>query len=163
VYAGTGSGTFGSSLGSTTINDGTIQAGDFNGDGARDIYSAGTLLSGIFNSYLANASSVSTIGRLYMLDRDGAKQAMSAIDTARQRVALERGKIGANLSRIGAALSNLTSTKLNSETAANRITDADIAEESARLVRGTIAQNASQALLAQANQRSQIVLQLLRI
>lgn len=162
VYAGAGDGTFGASLGATTINNGTIQVGDFDGDGARDLFSAGAALAAPRNTYLANSSSVSTIGRLYLLDREGAQSAMNTVDTIRDRVARERGKIGANLSRFETALSHLSSGSMNSEAAARRITDADVALESANLVRASIAQNASQALLAQANQSSQIVLSLLR-
>jgi len=161
VHAGTGSGSFGASLGATTINNGTIQVGDFNGDGARDLYSAGTFIASTFNTYLANATSTTSIGRLYLLDKEGATAAMTTVNTIRERLTKERGKIGANLSRIETALSTLSANRLNTEAAGQRITDADVATETANLVSATIAQNASQAILAQANQNSRILLTLL--
>jgi flagellin-like hook-associated protein FlgL len=162
TYAGTGTGSFSASLGATTINSGTTVVGDFNGDGARDLYSVGSFGSDTYNTYLANTTPTSTIGRLYLLDREGATNAINTVTSVRDRLTRERGAVGANLSRIGTALSNLSANRLNTETAAQRITDADVATESANLVRASIAQNASQALFAQANQNSNILLTLLR-
>jgi flagellin-like hook-associated protein FlgL len=162
TYAGTGTGSFSASLGATTINNGTTVVGDFNGDGARDLYSVGSFGSDTYNTYLANTTPTSTIGRLYLLDREGATNAINTVTSVRDRLTRERGAVGANLSRIGTALSNLSANRLNTETAAQRITDADVATESANLVRASIAQNASQALFAQANQNSNILLTLLR-
>jgi flagellin len=72
-----------------------------------------------------------------------------------------RSKLGATTSRIGSFVNTLQSSTINYKAASSRITDADVAEESAKLVANSIRQQVATALLGQANQEPRIGLALL--
>lgn len=92
----------------------------------------------------------------------GAQAALASIDEALQAVAINRAELGAVQNRLEATISNLTSTSTNTVASRSRIQDADFAVETTNLARSQILQQAAQAMLAQANQQQQSVLQLLR-
>ena len=69
--------------------------------------------------------------------------------------------LGAGSSRFGIAVSNLHSMTENFLAAVSRIQDVDVAEESARLVRLQILQQAATSILAQANQEPSLAIKLL--
>lgn len=73
-----------------------------------------------------------------------------------------QGTLGATMSRLSTAASVLTTTRENYKTAESRIRDADVAQESANLIRTQILQQAASAVLAQANQAPSLALTLLR-
>ncbi len=75
---------------------------------------------------------------------------------------LARAGIGASSSRIGTAISNLSTMTQNFASAASQITDTDVAEESAKLAASQILQQAGAAVLSQANLQPQLVLRLLK-
>jgi flagellin len=87
--------------------------------------------------------------------------AITSINRAIQSIATLRANNGAEQSRLGFAADVLAVNKVNLESAASRITEVDIAEESAKLARFTILQQAGTAMLAQANQSSGSLLRLL--
>ena len=84
------------------------------------------------------------------------------IDTAITAVNTRRASLGAAISRLEHAIDNLGNNAVNTEASRSRILDADYAAESTELARTQIIQQAGTAMLAQANQRSQSVLQLLK-
>ena len=86
---------------------------------------------------------------------------LSDITDALQNVATFRAQNGAEQSRFGFAAELLTVNKANLEAAASRITDVDVANESTQLARFNILVQSGTAMLAQANQSSQIALKLL--
>ena len=88
-------------------------------------------------------------------------QAIAQINSAIQAIATLRANNGAEQSRLNFAADVLTINKTNLESAAARITDVDIAEESAKLARFSILQQAGTAMLAQANQSTGSILRLL--
>ncbi|MCH2106740.1 MAG: flagellin FliC [Planctomycetes bacterium] len=90
-----------------------------------------------------------------------AEASLAGIDTATQRVARARGRIGADLSVLESALANASVTKTNLESAVSRIRDVDVAWETAELVRANILQEVSTKVLAQANLQPELALQLL--
>jgi flagellin len=90
-----------------------------------------------------------------------AKAAITAINGAIQAIATLRANNGAEQSRLGFAADVLAINKTNLEAATSRITEVDIAQESAKLARFSILQQAGTAMLAQANQSSQSLLRLL--
>jgi flagellin len=93
----------------------------------------------------------------------GAAQAMiSAIDLALTSVNSERSTYGAVQNRFEAIIANLQVASENQTAAKSRIMDADFAAETAALTRTQILQQAGTAMLAQANQLPQQVLQLLK-
>ncbi len=91
-----------------------------------------------------------------------ASSAMDAIDTALTTVNSARGTLGAVQSRFENAITNIQVTAENLTAARGRIMDADFAAETANLSRAQILQSAGTAMVAQANQLPQQVLQLLK-
>ena len=86
---------------------------------------------------------------------------LSHITDAIQNVATMRANNGAEQSRLNFAAEVLTVNKANLEAANSRIVDVDVAEESTRLARWNVLVQSGTAMLAQANQSSQIALKLL--
>ena len=86
---------------------------------------------------------------------------LTTITTAIQNLATLRASNGSEQQRLTFAADMLAVNKTNLEAANGRITDVDIASESANLARLNILQQAGTAMLAQANQANQSVLRLL--
>lgn len=86
---------------------------------------------------------------------------MPVFDNKLSQIAIQQGQIGVFQSRLSTAVNVLSTTVENYAAAASRITDADIARETAELVRNQILQQAASAVLAQANLPSSLVLKLL--
>ncbi len=93
---------------------------------------------------------------------EGATAALSAIDEALQSVNIDRANLGAVQNRLEASVNNITSNVTNLSASRSRIQDADFAAETTNLARSQVLSQAAQAMLAQANQGQQQVLQLLR-
>jgi flagellin len=87
---------------------------------------------------------------------------INAIDAALDTVNSKRAIFGATQSRFDAVISNLQQGVENQSAARGRIMDADFAAETAALSRAQILQKAGTAMVAQANQLPQQVLQLLQ-
>ena len=87
---------------------------------------------------------------------------ITALDTALDTVNSERATYGAVQNRFEAVIANLQIASENQTAAKSRIMDADFAKETAMLTRAQILQQAGTAMLAQANQVPQQVLQLLK-
>jgi flagellin len=84
------------------------------------------------------------------------------IDAAIKLVSDERAMLGANQNRLEHTIKNLDVAGENLQSAESRIRDVDMAKEMMEFTRTNILNQASQAMLAQANQQPQAVLQLLR-
>ncbi len=95
-------------------------------------------------------------------DSGTVRTVISNIDTALDTVSSQRATLGASQSRFDAVISNLQSSIENQTAARSRITDTDYALETSNLSRAQILQQAGNAMVAQANQLPQQVLQLLR-
>lgn len=91
----------------------------------------------------------------------GANAAIGVIDDAINDIDTIRAGLGAKQSRLESTISNLNSVAENLTASRSRILDADIAAETATLVRQNILQQAGVAVLAQANQIPQLALSLL--
>ncbi len=88
--------------------------------------------------------------------------AINVIDTAIKDIDTSRAKLGAIQNRLMTTISNLQASVENQSAARSRIMDTDFAAETAALSRSQILRQAGTAMLAQANQKSQDVLSLLR-
>ena len=86
---------------------------------------------------------------------------MPIIDDGLVRVNSELAAIGAAQSRLSTAAGTLQVARENYLSAASQITDVDVAQESARLIRAQILQQAGAAVLAQANQSPALALALI--
>jgi flagellin len=92
----------------------------------------------------------------------GANDALKTVDSALAFISGERAKLGALQSRFTSTVNNLNVTTENLTASRSRIQDADFASETANLSRAQILQQAGTAMIAQANQLPQTVLQLLQ-
>jgi flagellin len=91
-----------------------------------------------------------------------ASSALGVLDTAIEGVNSTRAGLGASMSRLEYASDNLQNVSQNTSAARSRVLDADYAAETTELARTQIIQQASTAMLSQANQAQQSVLSLLR-
>jgi flagellin len=92
----------------------------------------------------------------------GATSALTTVDTALKTVNTARAGLGAGQSQLESVVNNLTANVTNLSDARSRIEDTDYSTETAALAKAQILSQASTAMLAQANQSQQSVLQLLR-
>ena len=88
--------------------------------------------------------------------------ALSAIITALDTVSLQRSNMGAVISRLQFTSDNLANVSAKAQESRSRIEDTDYSQATTELAKRNIIQQAAQAMLAQANQAPQSVLQLLR-
>lgn len=93
---------------------------------------------------------------------NNARTLTTAIDTAITSVSEQRSNLGATQNRLEHTITNLTTTKENLSEANSRIRDVDMAEEMMEFTKSNILSQAATAMLAQANQMPQGVLQLLQ-
>ncbi len=102
------------------------------------------------------------IGSIDISTQQGAANAIDKIKTAINTVSSTRGDLGAVQNRLEHTINNLGVTKENMTAAESRIRDVDMASEMMNYTKNNILVQASQAMLAQANQIPQGVLQLLQ-
>jgi len=88
--------------------------------------------------------------------------AISVIDQATAKVSVERSKLGAYSNRLDHTIANLGTSSENLTSAESRIRDVDMAKEMSTFSKNNILAQAAQAMISQANQQPQQVLQLLR-
>ena len=101
----------------------------------------------------------------YALDvstQEGASKAITTIQAAIDKVSAERSKLGAIQNRLEHTIKNLDNVSENLQASESRIRDVDMAKEMMEFTKQNILQQAATAMLAQANQLPQTVLQLLR-
>lgn len=94
--------------------------------------------------------------------QSSANAAITVIDNAIKSVSNERSKLGSYQNRLEHTINNLGTSAENLTAAESRIRDVDMAQEMMAQTKNSILSQAAQAMLAQANQQPQGVLQLLR-
>ncbi len=94
-------------------------------------------------------------------DQDKAAGSIKAIDGAIEKVSKQRSALGAIQNRLEHTIANLDVAAENLQTAESRIRDVDMAKEMVEYSKNNILSQASQSMLAQANQSNQGVLSLL--
>lgn len=102
------------------------------------------------------------IGGIDVSTQEAADGAITVINNAIETVSAERAKLGAMQNRLEHTIRNLDTSAENLQAAESRIRDVDMAKEMMEFTKQTILQQAATAMLAQANQMPQTVLQLLR-
>ncbi|TFD33467.1 flagellin [Cryobacterium cryoconiti] len=113
-----------------------------------DVAAIGTLVSGMAaTGFSTSALALATI---------------NAVDGHISAVSTSRASLGADQNRFESVIKNLAVSKENLSAAGSRIRDTDMAEEMVKYTRSSILSQAGTAMLAQANQSNQGVLQLLR-
>jgi len=111
-----------------------------------------------------NGMSATTLGvnAIAVTNTTVANDAIASIDGAITKVSTERAKLGAYQNRLEHTINNLGASSENLSAAESRVRDVDMAKEMMNFSKNNILNQAAQAMLAQANQQPQGVLQLLR-
>ena len=122
--------------------------------------SATTSSDTVTHTFASITSLKGTVGGISSLA--SATAAISAMDAAIASVNTERAKAGSFSNRLDSTVSNLTNISSNLQAGRGRIEDADFAAETTNLAKTQILQQASTAMLAQANAAKQNVLSLLQ-
>ncbi|MBG9548640.1 flagellin [Cytobacillus firmus] len=113
------------------------------------------------NSVTNGTNDVKSEAALDVSTHENAAAAITTINDAIEKVSAERSSLGAVQNRLEHTISNLNNASENLTAAESRIRDVDMAKEVMEMTRANILGQASQAMLAQANQKPQAVLQLL--
>jgi len=109
-----------------------------------------------------DAFSVKADGGIDISTQETASAAITTINDALESVSAERSKLGAVQNRLEHTIKNLDTSSENLQASESRIRDVDMAKEMMEFTKNNILTQAAQAMLAQANQAPQGVLQLLR-
>lgn len=126
--------------------------------------SAGTGLQklGLVASTTTAVTLETSVSDLNILSAASSQQAIQALDDAMQQIDSQRSQLGAVQNRFASTVANLQSISQNSAAAKGRVEDADFASEAAELTKQQTLQQASTAILSQANQLPSAVLKLLQ-
>lgn len=129
--------------------------------------SLSALLSGVSKvggTAAANTYKFSTVfnANMSVSSQGNAQAVLAGMDALIAVVDKKRAELGAVQNRFQSAINNQANIAENLSAARSRIKDADFAEETAKLTKNQILQQASQTILAQANQRPQAALSLLQ-
>jgi flagellin len=128
-----------------------VLGSDSDGDGTVDVLT------------LADASTRNAnVASIDVATAEGAVLALKVLDDALNTVTTAQANLGASQNRLQATVSSLTDRVTNLSESRSRIQDADFSAESSQLAKFQILNQASTAMLAQANQSQQGVLSLLR-
>lgn len=158
VFFGNGDGSFKAVVTGVQSLLGGILTGDVDNDGSTDIVTSNA--SG-FRVHLSDDTMVTTEASVDLTTRGSSLQALNTLTRALQDIDSELGSLGSYRSRLETAASVLQVSQENYLTARSQILDADIADETAKIVKNRILQQASAAILAQANAGPEIALKLL--
>ncbi|WP_423299913.1 flagellin [Glutamicibacter nicotianae] len=123
-----------------------------------DLTNLATALDGVATLEATGADLTATIT---VDTQDNAALAIEAIDTAIGNISTSRAELGAKQNRFESAINSLNVSRENLQAAESRIRDVDMAAEMVNFTRSNILSQAGTAMLAQANQSNQGVLQLL--
>lgn len=177
----------GTGVGGVAMTGLVIQIGDRNGGHTRmgvsieDMTAVGLSLATDNldkSTFLSITTQTAAISALGALGADGAAEVLavsttdtsdpttsqqkSTIDNAIYQVSRQRADLGALQNRLEYTINSLTTTHENVTAAESQIRDTDMAKEMVNYTKYNILQQAAQAMLAQANQAPQAILQLLR-
>ena len=118
--------------------------------------------AGDYVNEAATAATLSSVSEQDIKTPDNAANTIRVLDGAIAHLSSMASNLGALASRLEKTVDALTSSSTNTSAARSRILDTDYASETSQLAKAQIIAQASQAMLAQANQQPQQVLQLLK-
>ena len=123
---------------------------------------AGTTANDQISVNNVDLTALNTVGGLDVTSAANAKAAVTALDADLATVVGQRSVFGAVQSRFESVVNNLSAATTNLQAAKGRIMDADFAQETMKMTRSNILQQAGTTMLSQTNQTPNNVLQLLR-
>ena len=130
-----------------------------------DDFRTNSLLSGVGAKIANGSDDPGKITDAQTINISVQASAMSAVEDLTKiidKVSLQRADLGAKQNRLEYTVNNLTTTSENISAANSRIRDTDMAKEMMNYTKMNVLTQAAQAMLAQANQQPQSVLQLLQ-
>ena len=130
--------------------------------GARSTAVADLAALGLNEGTYGGSNNGVKIGDMDISTVQGANDALSAVDAGLAQISDMRSNLGAIQNRLTSAIDNLTSSQTNMQQSVSRIQDTDYGTATTALSRAQIINQAATAMLAQANQQSQLVMQLLK-
>jgi len=142
--------------------DSSIKTGTVSLSSSKGQITSANASAEVFGVAGVNTSAFSAVANLDISTAAGATNALNVIDNALQQVNSVRADLGAVQNRFSSTISSLMTTSENLTASRSRIQDADFAAETAALSRAQVLQQAATAMVAQANQLPQQVLQLLK-
>jgi flagellin len=107
-------------------------------------------------------SSALSVNAISLANATAAGAAITSVDAALTTVSTQRATLGAYQNRLEHSINNLNTSAENLTAAESRVRDVDMAKEMMGFTKNNILNQAATAMLAQANQQPQGVLQLLR-
>jgi flagellin len=131
-----------------------------NSDNATNTLDISPALQDNLLTFLTNDANTAALSAAFA-DGTGARQFLSPLDQAIEKVIEQRSTIGAFQSRLESTVMNLDISRENILSAESRIRNVDIAEATAEMTKNQILQQASVNVMAQANQMPAIALDLL--
>jgi len=153
----------------TTWNGQTLLAGtntnSISGTPGNFVFQIGQASGQTLTVHIGNMGTGSTglnISGLSVASASGASAAVTGIDTALDKINLQRATIGAGINQLNYAADNMTNISANVTQSRSTIMDTDYALATTQLAKTQILQQASTAMLAQANQQAQGVMALLK-
>ncbi len=123
---------------------------------------AGIASTGFMVANTAQAGQLQKVAEMDVSTIDASSRTLSIVDSALASISGQRARYGALQARFENTIVNLQTTSENLSASRSRIRDADFAEETAKLSRSQVLQQAGLAMLAQANALTQNVLTLLQ-
>ena len=162
---GTSTGTALGDVGLGSVAATTFSSYDLQYSGTSALVIGGSAATGVKGQASGTTNAAATGTAISVLDVStaaGANTALSSIDAALQTINSSRAALGAVQNRFSSTIENLQSASENLSASRSRIQDADFAMETANLSRAQVLQQAGTAMVAQANQLPQLVLQLLK-
>jgi flagellin len=149
-----------------TVTDGTAAAGGTDAETAGELGLAGSYALGSVGAAATpptgNATGASTLSNLGVTTVDQSNLVLISVDNALQQLATSGADLGAYQNRFQAAISGLNTDSTNLTAAKSAIVDTDYAAATSNLSKAQILQQASTAMVAQANTIPQNILTLLQ-
>ncbi|GAK09042.1 flagellin [Geomicrobium sp. JCM 19038] len=149
----------------TEFNGKTLLAGDFDAEGSGLTFHIGANNGQNIELNIGDMTTGTDgldLGDLVLTTQEGADAAITTIQSAIDAVSTQRSDLGAVQNRLEHTINNLDNASENLQAAESRIRDVDMAKEMMEFTKNNILSQASQSMLAQANQQPQSVLQLLQ-
>lgn len=145
----------------TAVTQGVLT---FHSNNPYTVETSGGAVSDISNlfSQTYNASALETVAEIDISTQLGAGNALKVVDGAIAFIDGQRASLGAAMNRFESTIANLNNVVENVSAARSRIIDADIAQETSKMTKQNILQQAGVSILAQANQTPQLALSLLQ-
>jgi flagellin len=150
-----------------TLVSGSTDSNALLGQVTLSSHQAFTITPGVAtNHFSANtseqSSSISNIASVSLVSKTGATNSLAVIDGALAMISEIRSSMGAANNRLKSTVDNLSNIAVNAQSSLSKIEDANFAEETSALTKAQILQQASTAMLAQANKGKQGMLQLIQ-